>query len=188
IMAVATFYDQFETEEVGTTTLYVCTNISCSLRGADALLHAFEEKTAGRESEFHVRGFECLGACDIAPMISVDGLYIGPIDVDEVQSILDTVTSQGKEAVFPDRQMNNRKSVDPLAGDAPKNASPEGAADVDAEAASEVDDAAAADAEGAAPAGPDPRRHSSATQPSSDPDGDEADASRATGQKEDDQL
>jgi len=32
--AIATFYDMFETEPVGRETVYVCTNISCSLNGA----------------------------------------------------------------------------------------------------------------------------------------------------------
>ncbi|MFT4035980.1 MAG: NAD(P)H-dependent oxidoreductase subunit E [Patulibacter sp.] len=119
LMAVATFYDQFETEPVGSSTIYVCTNISCSLRGADALLHRFEAESAGRESEFHVRGFECLGACDIAPMISVDGLFIGPIDTDEVAGILDAVAQGRASEIFPERQINHRKIADPGAGDRP---------------------------------------------------------------------
>ena len=35
---------------------------------------------AGDDPEFNVRAFECLGACDIAPMASVDGVYVGPLD------------------------------------------------------------------------------------------------------------
>lgn len=121
LMAVATFYDQFETEPVGKSTIYVCTNISCSLRGADALLHRFEEESAGREDEFHVRGFECLGACDIAPMVSIDGLFIGPIDTDEVAGILEAVAEGRAHEIFPDRQINHRKIADPGAGDRPSH-------------------------------------------------------------------
>lgn len=183
IMAVATFYDMFETEEVGKNTIYVCTNISCSLRGADALLHQFEAETADRKDEFHVRGFECLGACDIAPMISIDGLYVGPVDVAEVSEILETVATQGGPAVFPDRQINNRASVDPGAQGTPEHDE----AGPDAAAASSVGDATP-DHSGAT-AAPDPRRHSSTTQPSSDPDNDTPEAPRATGQDpEDDSL
>ena len=40
--AVATFYDMLETEPVGRHSVYVCTNISCSLCGADALLAAIQ--------------------------------------------------------------------------------------------------------------------------------------------------
>jgi NADH-quinone oxidoreductase subunit E len=121
LMAVATFYDQFETEPVGTSTIYVCTNISCSLRGADALLHRFEAASAGREDAFHVRGFECLGACDIAPMVSIDGLFIGPIALDEVAGILDAVADGRAHEIFPERQINHRKIADPGAGDTPSH-------------------------------------------------------------------
>lgn len=121
LMAVATFYDQFETEPVGRSTIYVCTNISCSLRGADALLHEFEHKAEGREDAFHVRGFECLGACDIAPMVSIDGLFIGPIDLEEVAGILDAVAEGRTHEIFPERQINNMKIADPAAGDEPSH-------------------------------------------------------------------
>ncbi|MBJ7472902.1 MAG: NAD(P)H-dependent oxidoreductase subunit E [Solirubrobacteraceae bacterium] len=174
IMAVATFYDMFETEEIGTNTVYVCTNISCSLRGADALLHEFEAQTKDRKDEFHVRGFECLGACDIAPMISIDGLYIGPIDLDEVSQILETVVTDGRTAVFPERQINNRPSMDPGAGDAPTH----GAAGPQTPLA----DAPKSAAEAGATAAADPRRESSATQPSSDPSNVQPTEDRATGQ------
>ena len=119
LMAVATFYDQFETEPVGKSTIYVCTNISCSLRGADALLHQFEQESAGREDEFHVRGFECLGACDIAPMVSIDGLFIGPINTNEVAGILDAVAEGRTHEIFPERQIDNMAIADPGAGDKP---------------------------------------------------------------------
>ncbi len=36
--SVASFYDMLENHPVGRHSVYVCTNISCSLRGADALL------------------------------------------------------------------------------------------------------------------------------------------------------
>jgi len=49
----------------------VCTNISCSLRGADDLFAALERASADH-AEINLRSFECLGACDIAPMVSID--------------------------------------------------------------------------------------------------------------------
>ena len=78
LTAVATFYDMFDTVPTGEHTVYVCTNISCSLRGADELYDAMLS-AAGDDPRFNVRSFECLGACDIAPMASVDGEYIGPL-------------------------------------------------------------------------------------------------------------
>ncbi len=41
--SVATFYDMLETHPVGRHSVYVCTNISCSLRGADELYEAIRD-------------------------------------------------------------------------------------------------------------------------------------------------
>ena len=87
LTAVATFYDMFSTVPKGRHDVYVCTNISCSLRGADALYEAMLS-AAGDDPEFHVQSFECLGACDIAPMASVDGEYIGPLTEDDCDQIV----------------------------------------------------------------------------------------------------
>ena len=112
LTAVAGFYDMLETKPVGRNRVYVCTNISCSLRGADDLLARLEDEVDG-DADFHVRGFECLGACDIAPMISADDVYIGPVDLDEVPTVVEQM--RAGEPVLPEKQIVRRKSVDPNA-------------------------------------------------------------------------
>jgi NADH-quinone oxidoreductase subunit E len=112
LTAVATFYDMLFTTPVGKHDVYVCTNISCSLRGADELFAAFHEH-AGGDPDFNLRAFECLGACDMAPMASIDGNYVGPIALDEVPDVIEAVR-RGEEPL-PERQLKNRKSVDPNA-------------------------------------------------------------------------
>ncbi|HWX88112.1 MAG TPA: NAD(P)H-dependent oxidoreductase subunit E [Solirubrobacteraceae bacterium] len=112
LAAVATFYDMLETEPVGRHSVYVCTNISCSLRGADALYEAVCE-AAGDDAEFNVRSFECLGACDIAPMASVDGVFVGPLTPDEVPQLLEDV--RAGRPVLPGKQLSTRLVADPRA-------------------------------------------------------------------------
>jgi NADH-quinone oxidoreductase subunit E len=112
LMAVATFYDMLFTQPVGRHDVFVCTNISCSLRGADELFAAFTEH-GGDDPELNIRAFECLGACDMAPMASIDGNYVGPILPDEVPAVLDAVR-RGEEPL-PDRQLKRLKSADPRA-------------------------------------------------------------------------
>jgi NADH-quinone oxidoreductase subunit E len=107
--AVATFYDMLETAPVGAHSIYVCTNISCSLRGADELFSAVRE-AAGEDREFNVRAFECLGACDIAPMASVDGVYVGPLSPWDVPAMLDDIRA-GRD-VLPDKQLVKRACAD----------------------------------------------------------------------------
>jgi NADH-quinone oxidoreductase subunit E len=110
LIAVATFYDMLETRPVGRNQVYVCTNISCSLCGADELLSAMQEEV-GEDEDFNVRGFECLGACDLAPMASVNGEYVGPIALDEVPTLVQQVRD-GTDPL-PDKQLRRRPSVDP---------------------------------------------------------------------------
>ena len=116
LAAVATFYDMLETEPVGRHSVYVCTNISCSLCGADALLAAVQEavgEASDGESKFNVRGFECLGACDIAPMASVDGVYVGPLSIEDVPALLDDV--RAGRPVLPEKQLARKRVADPHA-------------------------------------------------------------------------
>jgi NADH-quinone oxidoreductase subunit E len=110
LTAVATFYDMLFTHPVGQHHVYVCTNISCSLCGADELYEAFVREVDGDE-RFNLRSFECLGACDIAPMASIDGNYVGPIAIDEVPTVVEQI--RNGEEVLPAKQLSRRKSVDP---------------------------------------------------------------------------
>jgi NADH-quinone oxidoreductase subunit E len=121
IISVATFYDMFFTQPVGRHDVFVCTNISCSLCGADELFAAFHEH-GGDDPELNIRAFECLGACDMAPMASIDGRYVGPIRPDEVPSVLDAVR-RGEEPL-PERQLERMKSADPRAASPPSAPGP----------------------------------------------------------------
>ncbi len=111
--AVATFYDMLETQPVGAHAIYVCTNISCSLRGADEL-YATMREAAGDDEAFNVRSFECLGACDIAPMASVDGVYVGPLQIADVPVLLEDV--RAGRPVLAEKQLSRRACADPEAG------------------------------------------------------------------------
>jgi NADH-quinone oxidoreductase subunit E len=125
--SVASFYDMLENHPVGRHSVYVCTNISCSLRGADALLEAIVAE-AGDDRDFNVRAFECLGACDIAPMASVDGVYVGPLEPSDVPQLLDDARSG--RPVLPDKQLATRLVADPDANsrEFPPHSTEEGSA------------------------------------------------------------
>ncbi len=110
--SVASFYDLLHTEPVGTHRVEVCTNISCWMRGGDELLDAFEAAAAGEEDVF-VTGFECLGACDIAPMAAIGQRYYGPLEAAEAGTAIAQL--KGGEEVLPEKALDRR----PLAGDLP---------------------------------------------------------------------
>jgi NADH-quinone oxidoreductase subunit E len=108
--SVATFYDMFWTEPEPRNDVFVCTNISCSLRGADEFYEAMIA-AAGEHEDVNVRSFECLGACDIAPMASVNGEYVGPLEPEDAGRIVDDLHA-GRE-VLKEKQLRYRKCADP---------------------------------------------------------------------------
>jgi len=110
LTSVATFYDMFEQEPVGRHSIYVCTNISCTLRGSEELYDAFEA-AAAEDPDVNLRRFECLGACDIAPMASVDGRYYGPLAPADAQRLIDDLRA-GREPV-PELALALRPTADP---------------------------------------------------------------------------
>ena len=86
LSSVVTFYDMLHSEPVGTRYVYVCTSVACHLSNAKAVYEAIAE--AGRDLEdVEIREFECLGACDMAPMASVNGRFVGPLDESDAPEI-----------------------------------------------------------------------------------------------------
>jgi NADH-quinone oxidoreductase subunit E len=110
LTSVATFYDMFSTVPKPRHDVYVCTNISCSLRGADEFYEAMLAAAAG-SAEVSVRSFECLGACDIAPMASVDGEYVGPLTDEDADQIVADL--EAGRSVLEHKQLRYRRSADP---------------------------------------------------------------------------
>jgi NADH-quinone oxidoreductase subunit E len=108
--SVASFYDLLHTSPVGSHRIEVCTNISCWMRGGDRLLDAFKAAAEGDE-DFFVTGFECLGACDIAPMASIDQRYYGPLEAAEAGTAIEQLRAGGE--VLPEKALSKRG----LAGD-----------------------------------------------------------------------
>lgn len=94
VHSVVTFYDMFHEEPMGKHVIHVCKNVSCMLRGSDALLRKLchhlnvcpREVTA--DGEFTIIPSECLAACDRAPMMLVDDEVVGPVSLDDVENIL----------------------------------------------------------------------------------------------------
>lgn len=119
--SVASFYDLFHMEPAGQHRVLVCTNISCWMRGGDDLLGAFcaaagaDPEHAGHggalneAGDIFVSGFECLGACDIAPMASIDERYYGPLGEDDAAAVIAAL--RAGEEVLPDKRMATRPAA-----------------------------------------------------------------------------
>jgi NADH-quinone oxidoreductase E subunit len=75
---VATYYVMFFKAPVGQYVLQVCRTLSCALAGAERVTEALGEKLGLKVGETDASGtftlleFECLGACDRAPVVMVN--------------------------------------------------------------------------------------------------------------------
>ena len=82
VYEAAHFYTMFKKRDLGQWCLQVCTNITCTLMGADALLKVVHEelglKPGGvtEDRAFSLVPVQCLGSCDTAPVCQVNEEYV----------------------------------------------------------------------------------------------------------------
>ena len=82
VEGVATFYTLFHLQPIGRHRFYVCTNLSCSLRGSSDIVEKVksaigvgEAGEVSKDGLFSYEEVECLGACEYAPMMRLDHEY-----------------------------------------------------------------------------------------------------------------
>ncbi len=102
LSSVATFYDMLRTSPGGPGYVYVCTSVACHLRDAKAVYDAIAAQDL---DGYEVREFECLGACDMAPMASIDGRYVGPLSPDDAHELV-AALKEGRRP-FPGRGLGD---------------------------------------------------------------------------------
>jgi NADH-quinone oxidoreductase E subunit len=95
VWEVLSFYNMFYTTPQGRHHVYVCTNLTCSLRGARSMLRSLEShlgvRTGGTtpDGRISLGHEECLGSCGTAPVARVDGKYLENLDTAEINRIVD---------------------------------------------------------------------------------------------------
>jgi NADH-quinone oxidoreductase subunit E len=105
VEGVATFYTLFHLEPIGKHRFYVCTNLSCMIRGAyDIVDHVKKSVGVSKPDEVSADGLfsyeevECLGACEYAPMMRLDHRYHYDLTPEKVDALI-----AERKAVLPAR-------------------------------------------------------------------------------------
>lgn len=97
VYELATFYTLFHTVPIGLFHLQLCDNVSCMLCGSEKLLRHLETVLQIRKGEttpdglFTLSTVECLGACEMAPVMQVGDDYHGKLDDVRVNQLLDSL-------------------------------------------------------------------------------------------------
>ncbi len=94
VREVVTFHTMFRTRRAGTHVIQVCINLSCTMAGSASVLDRLREGLGigpgetTADGKFTLVTAECLGNCDRAPCLTVDGEEHGPVDADAIDGIL----------------------------------------------------------------------------------------------------
>ncbi|MEM3399517.1 MAG: NADH-quinone oxidoreductase subunit NuoE [Candidatus Micrarchaeia archaeon] len=94
IYGVATFYLQFRLEPPGENIIQVCTGTACHVKGAKAVLEAFENvlgiKAGNTTSDkrFTLLPVRCFGACALGPIVRINNDIYSRVEPSKVAEII----------------------------------------------------------------------------------------------------
>lgn len=94
LYAMATFYRSFKLSPRGEHEICVCMGTACHVRGAPRILEKAEQTLKIRVGETSADGkytlqtVNCLGACALGPLVTVDGAYYGKLNTAKVEKLL----------------------------------------------------------------------------------------------------
>ena len=93
IREVVTFYTMFNRKSKGTHHIQICSNLTCSLLGAESLLEHVQKKLGIKPGEttpdqkYSLSTVECLGACEEAPCMMINDTYYGNLNKKKIDDI-----------------------------------------------------------------------------------------------------
>jgi NADH:ubiquinone oxidoreductase subunit E len=95
ISGVISFYNYFSTLPKGKIQVNVCMGTACYVNGADKVLQEFErilEVKSGQvtpDGKFSIESLRCVGACGLAPVVTINHKVFGKVKVGEVRDIIE---------------------------------------------------------------------------------------------------
>ncbi|UCD50405.1 MAG: NAD(P)H-dependent oxidoreductase subunit E [Phycisphaerales bacterium] len=103
IYGVATFYEQFHLEPHGRHTIRCCRGTACHVKGGSGMIRAVQRALGVEEGEttedmlFTFETVACLGACALAPVMVIDGVYYGKMTSQRVKTVISSLRSLQEE-------------------------------------------------------------------------------------------
>lgn len=104
IYGVVTFYSFFSLKPKGKFVIGVCLGTACYVKGAQQICDKFSELLGIKPGEttedglFTIDALRCIGACGIAPAVSINGKVYPKMSVNQVQQVINEYRKLGGEA------------------------------------------------------------------------------------------
>ena len=98
IEEVLSFYTQFRRAPVGRWHLQACRNLSCSMRGAEAVIDHLGERLGiapgqtSADGRFTLSTVECLGSCGTAPVVMVNETYHEGMSPERLDALIEDLS------------------------------------------------------------------------------------------------
>jgi NADH-quinone oxidoreductase subunit E len=103
IYGVATFYNQFRFEPVGRFHIQLCRGTACHVKGSAKLLETMKRELGvepgrtTRDGLFSIEVVACIGACGLAPVISINGEFHARVTPEEIPVLLENCRKSVRE-------------------------------------------------------------------------------------------
>ena len=94
IFGIVSFYAQFKLNPDGRYAIAVCLGTACYVKGSGDIINAISDKlgvaigSTSPDGMYSIEATRCIGACGLAPVLTVNGEVYGKLTVDDVDSIL----------------------------------------------------------------------------------------------------
>ena len=94
IYGIASFYAQFKLNPNGEVAIAVCLGTACYVKGSGDIIEEFSKLldlpvgSTSSDGKYSLEATRCIGACGLAPVLTVNGEVYGRLTVDDVDSIL----------------------------------------------------------------------------------------------------
>ena len=94
IYGVITFYSHFSLEPKGKYIINVCMGTACYVKNAQRILEELEKETGAKaggtspDGKFTIEANRCIGACGLAPVITINNDVYGRLTIDQVAAII----------------------------------------------------------------------------------------------------
>ncbi|OYT10783.1 MAG: NADH-quinone oxidoreductase subunit E [Bacteroidetes bacterium 4572_112] len=95
VYGVATFYNQFRFSPVGKYHISVCRGTACHVLGSATVLQEMEKilkikaGSTSRDGLFSIEVVACIGACGLAPVISINGEFHAKVTTESLKGIIE---------------------------------------------------------------------------------------------------
>ncbi len=101
LYSAATFYRSFDLAPCGEHEIQVCMGTACHVRGGELILDALSRRLGVKAGEttadgkFTLKRVNCLGACALGPLVSIDRQHHGHLSIRQAERLLEAYKDEG---------------------------------------------------------------------------------------------